>query len=477
MNQQNRIQYYRKRAGLSQEELGERLYVSRQTVSQWETGQTVPSVDNLTRLRELFGVSVDELLGLTPPAETEAAPPASESPSEAEPYRFRYTADEYTALGRLHRRPAHLAMPVLLLTAVLTTSVAMAEKTGGTVAFLLWIVAAMSIYRYIQAVQGAKRDRAEVLSRIYTYTVTPQGLVLTVTSETDPIYRHETAVHAKDIRRVRTQGQLLLLYVGLVYYTLRLSETAAHGALHTHLLSLQAAALTSRGQGGHTAQKPLPAGVQVLSVLLVILSVGSLAGGVGLAALLAGDTPGRMAACLWVYYPLMLLPGACFALGCVLRKKGYGGKLNLVTGIVMCLLLGLFGTAFSGLRDAEDPVFVVESELGIAIPAYEFFNSSASAGILGDDLVSVDTIRFTDTDGDAFEATMGAPSHWLTAIPAALEDVQPPRKGDVDFDRFLLYDRTADRFNARPDKEGQMVALYYDAAYNVLTIVLYRWTG
>ena len=57
-----RLQQYRKNLGLSQEELGQRLFVSRQTVSQWETDQTLPTVDNLMRLKELFGVSVDTIL-------------------------------------------------------------------------------------------------------------------------------------------------------------------------------------------------------------------------------------------------------------------------------------------------------------------------------------------------------------------------------------------------------------------------------
>ena len=57
-----KIQFYRKRAGLSQEELGQQLLVSRQTVSLWETGQTMPTLDNLIRLRAIFGASIDEIL-------------------------------------------------------------------------------------------------------------------------------------------------------------------------------------------------------------------------------------------------------------------------------------------------------------------------------------------------------------------------------------------------------------------------------
>lgn len=53
-----RIQMHRKQLGISQEELGQKLLVSRQTISLWEKDQTVPTIDNLIRLKEIFNVSV-----------------------------------------------------------------------------------------------------------------------------------------------------------------------------------------------------------------------------------------------------------------------------------------------------------------------------------------------------------------------------------------------------------------------------------
>ena len=52
----------RRRKGISQEDLANLLLISRQTVSQWENDQTLPSIDNLLRLKEIFGVSVDKML-------------------------------------------------------------------------------------------------------------------------------------------------------------------------------------------------------------------------------------------------------------------------------------------------------------------------------------------------------------------------------------------------------------------------------
>lgn len=53
----------RKERGWSQDELAERLFVTRQAVSRWETGETVPNVDTLKRLSALFDVSINTLLG------------------------------------------------------------------------------------------------------------------------------------------------------------------------------------------------------------------------------------------------------------------------------------------------------------------------------------------------------------------------------------------------------------------------------
>lgn len=52
----------RKKSGMSQEELAERMNVSRQSVSKWESAQSVPDLEKILRLGELFGVTTDYLL-------------------------------------------------------------------------------------------------------------------------------------------------------------------------------------------------------------------------------------------------------------------------------------------------------------------------------------------------------------------------------------------------------------------------------
>lgn len=52
----------RKEKGLSQEELGEKLNVARQTISKWELGETTPEMDKLVQISEIFDISLDSLI-------------------------------------------------------------------------------------------------------------------------------------------------------------------------------------------------------------------------------------------------------------------------------------------------------------------------------------------------------------------------------------------------------------------------------
>ena len=57
MELNERIAFVRRAAGLSQEQLGERLGVTRQAVSKWESGQTVPDAITISRLCQVLNVS------------------------------------------------------------------------------------------------------------------------------------------------------------------------------------------------------------------------------------------------------------------------------------------------------------------------------------------------------------------------------------------------------------------------------------
>ncbi len=88
----------RKEKGMSQEELADVLFVTRQAISKWESDAGSPGIDNLERIADYFNVSIDYLLGKKaegqPPSET------SEKTKRGSKGEARKTADSKKKLGR-----------------------------------------------------------------------------------------------------------------------------------------------------------------------------------------------------------------------------------------------------------------------------------------------------------------------------------------------------------------------------------------
>lgn len=117
MTLSNKIVYCRKKAGMSQEELGEVIGVSRQAISKWETGEATPEVGKLLLLSKTFGVTTDWLLSEEEPIEEEKTTEEKSEP-QGNPY-YHKTMEERAypewvdnlpkTLGRLLKRFGWLA--------------------------------------------------------------------------------------------------------------------------------------------------------------------------------------------------------------------------------------------------------------------------------------------------------------------------------------------------------------------------------
>ena len=69
------LKYLRKTTGQSQEEVAEKLGVSRQTVAKWENGDSMPDLENSVALAEMFGVTLDDLVRYDDSMEKYPIPP------------------------------------------------------------------------------------------------------------------------------------------------------------------------------------------------------------------------------------------------------------------------------------------------------------------------------------------------------------------------------------------------------------------
>ena len=58
-----KITEYRKQNKMTQQEFADKLFVTNKTVSRWETGYTLPNGEQLVRIAEVLGITLDELMG------------------------------------------------------------------------------------------------------------------------------------------------------------------------------------------------------------------------------------------------------------------------------------------------------------------------------------------------------------------------------------------------------------------------------
>ncbi len=94
----------RKKAGLSQDALAEKIGVSRQAVSKWELGTAQPELDKLAALARVFGVTADWLLNDEEPEEIPEEPGSQETPKSSAPAYPAWVDDLPQFLSRTLKR-------------------------------------------------------------------------------------------------------------------------------------------------------------------------------------------------------------------------------------------------------------------------------------------------------------------------------------------------------------------------------------
>ena len=115
----NRLYELRKQKGFSQEELANRLNVSRQTISKWEVGESTPDMEKLLAISDLFEVSLDELVK----GEKEEAAVPSETVVRSELYsdiKEHVLTDENKQKAKKGLKIAGIAVGAIILIDILS---------------------------------------------------------------------------------------------------------------------------------------------------------------------------------------------------------------------------------------------------------------------------------------------------------------------------------------------------------------------
>ncbi len=319
-----KIQKYRKELSLSQDELGQKLLVSRQTISLWEKDQTVPTIDNLIRLKEIFGVSVDDILG-----GEEKEQDGIILPNET--YKFGYTAADIANIKKLQISPIYkkLAIPVVL-TIIVIISMFAVDVPDAIIGFffgILYISLATLIKTVISSNKAWKKTAARMLNNQSEYLVFDCHMIVNMYRGGEKT--REFKVYFSDIEQIRQVGDYILFQASGLLFILKkelLKENSAFYAfMHKNPLKTKNVAPMDRWR--------------IASIVLFIASFLSIYG----ALVLVNSVPGDMLQNMWMFFLLTPVPISSIVLGFILKAKGYKYKKNIIAGFIMTFFLCVYG--------------------------------------------------------------------------------------------------------------------------------------
>ena len=323
-----KIQAYRKRLGMSQEELGQKLLVSRQTISLWEKDQTVPTIDNLIRLREIFGVYVDEILGFETIEQNNEILPN-------ELYRFTFSKEELSEIYRLQRKSVYkspLIFTILCILMILFFIGSSAPDDMIGFAFGMFLIGAVSHIKGIRAYSKAWKNSTErICKSVYEYKVFENYIGVNIYRENERI--RESKCFFTDIEQIQQFGKWLFLQFGGQSFIIRKSDLKENSAFYSYMYK----------NPSKIIEPPVSNKWRTISIILFVASLLSIMGALALVGAVS-NANGLFVENMWLFFLLTPIPIASIIFGFVLKSKGYKYKKNIIVGFIMTFFLCIYGS-------------------------------------------------------------------------------------------------------------------------------------
>ena len=435
-----RIQEHRKKNGLSQEELGQRLLVSRQTVSLWEKDQTLPTVDNLLLLKEIFGISVDELLGVEKVAEEENPP--------LEKWEILYQREPLAGMFRRYIW-ARLLLGVFLLffgISVLWDGYAFLDRLYGS--FLL--LAGCAFFVDFAFVFRRKKSCLRSLPGGSLELLLYEGELLAIFSR-DGKRQWESRIPYGEIEKVHKDLTYYMMYHQGKEYLI--PHALFEKGEYDPESRLEVLLKRQEEQSGRKKAKGLPRVISLSLCVLAYLEYFLLIPASDL-VLMAEDP---RAALIWTMIPAMAIPVGCVAAGLFLLFKNKKGLHNLIVGVIVLSVALRFGVYMPGTIEwHEKQQATTKQEIvdfGIELPPIDTISQTYEGSGFVDGVAHFSTkeVFFKDESCKEFEKDLAENSAWMTEIPAELI---PISLGTMEFHYLSIYNITTGEFNKLPEESG-----------------------
>lgn len=463
-----KIQYYRKKIGLSQEELGQKMLVSRQTVSLWEMDKTLPTVDNLIRLKEIFSVSIDDIL-----SEAEPIKENKNEPNEA--YVFKYKKSDLQEVLKKARSPLVKRAIIFTLACIaLFVFFAVAGANDTIIGLLLgyFLVGVIShIKGYFAYSKAWKTSEIRILESTYSYEIFEGYFILNI-SKNEEVTK-TMKIYFDDIEKIQSLGNYLVLQIAGQSYIIKKDALIPESAFIT---------FCNNTPNKVEAKKPKDK-FKIISILLFVLSICTIWGALIGVAILSGINQ-AMTENMWIFFLFLPVPIASIVFGSYLKKKGCKYKKNVIVGIIMAALLCIYGSftfIFSDIYShGDEPIVNTEQMLNIDIPTHSRINTQdwtkGTQSVPRGYIYSTSDIYFDDTAVGQFEKNISNDAKWISDISNDMVGITSYFCDIQTSDYYIIYNKDTGEFNKLPSASGTYVFInvLYNAEKNTMKLVEYQ---
>ncbi len=457
-----RIQMHRKNQGLSQEELAQKIFVSRQTVSQWETDQTVPTVDNIYRLKEVLGVSFDELLS---DEKIEKDEQEEEKPLE----EYEYTPDEEEAKATIKFvSKFDIRKSIVIIGIMILLGISLSILEAGEV--ILGVVIGIILYYTIATVFVAANDRTMKKNQLENMCCRSQKFrlfddCLEMTFISDKGSKSQYVIKKEDITNFFENEKYYAFISKHMIFSIRKDVLKETSILRNFIYKERV----------EESKK-----TKIVSTLLVGLSIVS---GVSSSLFYSwiSDYPVSFSEIgllfLLVFFPLPLI-SVIYGLCRIIKKKD-GFKNIIASAIAVALVCASLSNMVSRQQELYEDLDMEEywNEMTYLDIPYngEITNVFYSEGDYWSEqgCYSSSIVVYDEITSEAFSEQISKDERWIKEIPEEMEAFMVDFQRDISgYDFYCIYNTNDEEYSEAPEESGiyNFLLFAYDISERTLQV-------
>lgn len=329
-----KIYQLRRKQGYSQEELADKLNISRQSVSLWENNQTVPQIDYLIELSRLFNITLDELCG------NNIYDKKEENEKNIDPIlstNFEFNENKANQIIKILHSKLQIAF--ILCVNILFISIMLVTHMIKEILFIDILINIIVVTFFMRNNMKNKKILLKEKHNVQISFYEEYFLIFSQSLNNESKYN----VSYKEVTNLYITDELLIIVFNNKYSVVDIVSLGEHKEKIIEKLKINAKKIVNQTSINSSKLKSWSR----------ILFIGCFAS-IILAIILFGIvnqtnkyafSEGTFVLNSWVFYIASIIPISSFVFGLIFRKR-FKCKKNIITGIIFSIILCIYGSFF-----------------------------------------------------------------------------------------------------------------------------------